>query len=110
MILCSDYFRGRVCEAFRRAAEVRNVTQFVVQISILISRLTGARSGKRVLHLQCDIGRDTLCLVRRGAVATGLDFSGVALDVAHRLSGETGLKADFVQGTVDEARCSTPYC
>jgi len=32
MILCSDYFRGRVCEAFRRAAEVRNVTQFVVQI------------------------------------------------------------------------------
>ncbi len=37
------------------------------------------------------------------AVATGLDFSGVALDVAHRLSSETGLKADFVQGTVDEA-------
>ena len=23
--------------------------------------------GKRVLHLQCHIGRDTLCLVRRGA-------------------------------------------
>src|SRR6201997_3749981 len=55
--------------------------------------------GKRVLHLQCHIGRDTLSLVRRGAVATGLDFSGVALDVARRLSSETGLKADFVQGT-----------
>src|SRR6202035_3202841 len=63
----------------------------------------GDISGKRVLHLQCHIGRDTLCLVRRGAVATGLDFSGVALDVARRLSKETGLKADFVQGTVDEA-------
>jgi hypothetical protein len=63
----------------------------------------GDISGKRVLHLQCHIGRDTLCLVRRGAVATGLDFSGVALDVARRLSSETGLKADFVQGTVDEA-------
>src|SRR6202045_3252391 len=53
----------------------------------------GDISGKRVLHLQCHIGRDTLCLVRRGAEATGLDFSGVALDVAHRLSSETGLKA-----------------
>ena len=64
--------------------------------------------GKRVLHLQCHIGRDTLCLVRRGAVATGLDFSGVALDVARRLSSEPRLKADFVQGTVDEAPHPTP--
>ena len=68
----------------------------------------GDISGKRVLHLQCHIGRDTLCLVRRGAVVTGLDFSGVALDVARRLSRETGLKADFVQGTVDEAPHLTP--
>src|SRR4051812_44463015 len=42
----------------------------------------GDISGKRVLHLQCHIGRDTLCLVRRGATATGLDFSAAALDVA----------------------------
>jgi hypothetical protein len=32
LILTSDYFRGRVCEAFRRAAEARSVTQFLVQI------------------------------------------------------------------------------
>ncbi len=68
----------------------------------------GDVSGKRVLHLQCHIGRDTLCLVRRGAMATGLDFSAAALDVARRLSSETGLKADFVQGTVDEAPHLTP--
>src|SRR5712675_935809 len=68
----------------------------------------GDISGKRVLHLQCHIGRDTLCLVRRGAVATGLDFSGVALDVARRLSEETGLKADFVEGTLDQAPHLTP--
>src|SRR3954454_24613687 len=68
----------------------------------------GDISGKRVLHLQCHIGRDTLCLVRRGAIATGLDFSSAALDVARRLSDETGLKADFVQGTVDQAPDLTP--
>jgi SAM-dependent methyltransferase len=63
----------------------------------------GDISGKRVLHLQCHIGRDTLCLARRGATVTGLDFSGAALDVARHLAGETGLKADFVEGTVDQA-------
>src|SRR6201984_1268359 len=68
----------------------------------------GDISGKRVLHLQCHIGRDTLCLARRGAIATGLDFSKSALDVARRLSEETGLAADFVQGTVDEASHLTP--
>jgi len=68
----------------------------------------GDISGKRVLHLQCHIGRDTLCLVRRGAAATGLDFSGVALDVARRLAFETGLQATFVQGTVDAAPSLTP--
>src|SRR5260370_5165237 len=68
----------------------------------------GDISGKRVLHLQCHIGRDTLCLVRRGAVATGLDFSSAALDVARRLARETGLKADFVQGRGDEAPQLTP--
>ena len=68
----------------------------------------GDISGKRVLHLQCHIGRDTLCLARRGATVTGLDFSSPALDVARRLSEETGLKADFVEGTVDQAPDLTP--
>ncbi len=68
----------------------------------------GDISGKRVLHLQCHMGRDTLCLVRRGAVATGLDFSAVALDVAQHLADETGLEANFVQGTVGEAPSLTP--
>ena len=68
----------------------------------------GDISGKRVLHLQCHIGQDTLCLVRRGATATGLDFSSAALSVARRLSDETGLKADFVEGTVYQAPDLTP--
>jgi SAM-dependent methyltransferase len=62
----------------------------------------GNIAGKRVLHLQCHIGRDTLCLVRRGAIATGVDFSSEALSVARRLAGETGLDATFVECTVDD--------
>jgi SAM-dependent methyltransferase len=63
---------------------------------------------KRVLHLQCHIGTDTLRLVRRGAIATGLDFSAEAIRAATRLADEAGLKADFVQGRVDEAPCLAP--
>jgi hypothetical protein len=32
LILSSDYFRGRVCVAFRRAIEAHSVSQFLVQI------------------------------------------------------------------------------
>jgi 2-polyprenyl-3-methyl-5-hydroxy-6-metoxy-1,4-benzoquinol methylase len=64
--------------------------------------------GKHVLHLQCHIGLDTLRLVRLGAIATGLDFSGEAVTSARRLAEETGLNADFVQGTVDDAPSLTP--
>jgi hypothetical protein len=35
----------------------------------------GDISQKKVLHLQCHIGTDTLRLVRLGAIASGLDFS-----------------------------------
>jgi 2-polyprenyl-3-methyl-5-hydroxy-6-metoxy-1,4-benzoquinol methylase len=57
--------------------------------------------GKRVLHLQCHIGLDTLRLVRLGALATGLDFSEEALNTARDLAKAIGLKADFVQGRVE---------
>jgi SAM-dependent methyltransferase len=62
----------------------------------------GDISGKRVLHLQCHIGRDTLCLARRGAVVTGLDFSPAAIECARRLSMESGQTATFIQGTVQQ--------
>ena len=35
----------------------------------------GPVAGKRVLHLQCHFGSDTLKFAQRGATAVGLDFS-----------------------------------
>jgi SAM-dependent methyltransferase len=63
----------------------------------------GDISQKRVLHLQCHIGTDTLRLVRLGAIVTGLDFAAEPIRAARRLADEAGLKADFVEGRVDEA-------
>jgi len=68
----------------------------------------GDISGKTILHLQCHIGTDTLRLARCGAVVTGLDFSKEAIRAARRLAAETGVKANFVEGRVDDAPRLTP--
>jgi SAM-dependent methyltransferase len=60
-------------------------------------------SGKRVLHLQCHFGQDTLSLARMGAIATGLDFSAAAIEKARSLCAESGLQAEFIQADVYEA-------
>lgn len=68
----------------------------------------GDVAGKRVLHLQCHIGRDTLCLARRGADVTGLDFSAEALKTARQLADDTGLRGTFIEGLVEDAPTVAP--
>jgi 2-polyprenyl-3-methyl-5-hydroxy-6-metoxy-1,4-benzoquinol methylase len=48
--------------------------------------LLGDLRGKRLVHVQCNAGQDTLCLARRGAVATGVDLSDEAIRFARELS------------------------
>lgn len=56
----------------------------------------GDVAGKRLLHLQCHFGLDTLSWARRGAQATGADFSAESITVAKRLAEELRLDAHFV--------------
>ena len=55
----------------------------------------GDVAGKRILHLQCHFGLDSLSLSRRGAIVTGVDFSDTAIQKARELSEVTGLSAEF---------------
>jgi SAM-dependent methyltransferase len=64
----------------------------------------GPVAGKRIAHLQCHFGLDTLILARHGALVTGLDFSPAAVEEARRLAQATGLAADFVCADVYDAR------
>jgi SAM-dependent methyltransferase len=61
-------------------------------------------AGKRLIHLQCHFGLDTLVLARHGAVVTGLDFSPAAIDEARLLTEQTGLHAEFFCANVYDAR------
>jgi SAM-dependent methyltransferase len=51
----------------------------------------GDVSGKSLLHLQCHFGLDTLAWARRGARATGVDFSDESIALARRLADDVGL-------------------
>jgi SAM-dependent methyltransferase len=56
--------------------------------------------GKTLLHLQCNMGADTLSWARLGAIASGVDFSQEAISVARRLADDLGLPARFIAADI----------
>ncbi|NEM98310.1 class I SAM-dependent methyltransferase [Pontibacter burrus] len=58
--------------------------------------LLGSVESKKILHLQCHFGQDTLSLARMGADVTGVDLSDVAIAKAQELAAELDLNARFI--------------
>ncbi len=56
----------------------------------------GNVTGRTMLHLQCQIGTDSIAWARRGAKVTGVDFSPVAVQIARSLAADVGTDAQFV--------------
>jgi len=52
--------------------------------------------GRRLLHLQCHFGLDTLSWARLGANCTRVDLSTVSIEKAQQLNRQAGLNATFV--------------
>jgi SAM-dependent methyltransferase len=61
-------------------------------------------AGKRIIHLMCHLGLDTLSFSRLGAKTTGLDFSGESVAVARDAASKASLDTHFVQSDVYSAR------
>ena len=61
----------------------------------------GDVTGRRLLHLQCHFGLDTLSWARLGAIVTGADFSPAAIRLATELAADLGFAdARFVESNV----------
>jgi len=86
--LASDFYRT---EAFRRGEAV---------IDPVARTGLGEVAGRRLLHLQCHFGLDTLSLARLGAEVAGLDYSPPAIEAARSFSRETGVPGEFVLADV----------
>ena len=62
--------------------------------------LLGDVDGKRLVHLLCNSGQDSLSLVAMGAKVIGVDISDEAIDFARGLSRDSGIEASFVRADV----------
>jgi SAM-dependent methyltransferase len=62
--------------------------------------LLGNLKGRKLVHLQCNAGQDTLSLAKFGAVVTGVDISDTAIDFATQLSRNSGIPATFIRRDV----------
>lgn len=60
----------------------------------------GDVSGKKLLHLQCHFGLDTLSWARLGAEVTGVDISDDSVRTATGLSKELSIPARFIRSNI----------
>lgn len=60
----------------------------------------GSVNGKRLLHLQCHFGMDTLGWARLGALVTGVDISDEAIQLAQSLASQLQLPARFIRANI----------
>lgn len=93
--------QSRDADGSQRVTEFKNGADLLSPIE---ASEIGEVRGKRVLHLQCHLGLETLSLARRGAIVTGIDFSTRALAFARALRDECGLTGTFVTGDVRAVR------
>jgi SAM-dependent methyltransferase len=57
--------------------------------------LLGGVAGRRIAHLQCNAGQDTLSLAALGAEVVGVDIADEAIEFARALSRDSGIAAAF---------------
>ena len=85
--------------AFHTASDFYDMPGFMSGKSTLQDielELLGNVSGKKVLHLQCHFGQDTISLARLGAEVTGIDFSESAIQKGRQIAAELNLPAAFI--------------
>lgn len=58
--------------------------------------LLGDIRNKKILHLQCHFGQDSISLSRMGAKVTGIDLSDKAIETARDLAQKCGVDTEFI--------------
>lgn len=58
--------------------------------------LLGDIKGKKILHLQCHFGQDTISFSRMGAEATGVDLSDKAIEKGQEIAQELNTNTKFI--------------
>lgn len=77
--------------------------EFVGEVVSFDAGKLGNVEGRRLLHLQCHIGTDTIGWARLGAEVTGIDISSKSIEAARSISENTGTRARFIVSELYDA-------
>ena len=94
---------NELTEAHLKGSEVYPIEDFKNGKNILNDieiEEVGNVKNKKLLHLQCHFGMDTLCGARLGAKVTGVDMSDNAILAARKLAKEVNIPATFIRENV----------
>jgi ubiquinone/menaquinone biosynthesis C-methylase UbiE len=98
-----EYWNART--AIHAASQFYDVPGFLSGKSSLPAidqAMAGDVQGKRLLHLQCHFGMDTLSMARAGANVCGIDLSDASIEKARELAKQAGIEAKFIVSDVYE--------
>ena len=74
-------------------------------LNSIIENELGDVCGKKVIHIHCNTGADTISLARKGAIVTGVDLVPENIFYAKKLSAEMGIKnIDFFESDTMELK------
>jgi SAM-dependent methyltransferase len=82
--------------------------EFVGEVVRFDATKLGNVDGRRLLHLQCHIGTDTIGWARLGAEVTGIDMSPRSIEAARSISENTGTLARFIVSELYDAPAALP--
>jgi len=80
--------------------DVKKFKKTLCSLYPLDLKLLGDIKDKKILHLMCHFGMDTISMAYKGADVTGVDFSDDAIKFAKELSTEVGVQAKFICSNV----------
>lgn len=69
-------------------------------INDVITKELGDITGKKLIHLQCNTGADTISLARMGATVTGVDLVPENIHYANKLAADFGIDATFIESDI----------
>jgi SAM-dependent methyltransferase len=71
------------------------------KLNPIVEEELGDVAGKKILHLQCNTGADTILLARKGAIITGVDLVPENIYYARKLAKDFGLNnVEFIESDV----------
>jgi SAM-dependent methyltransferase len=94
--LWAEWTRVNLAEQSDYQELLNQFSQGMTTLPDVVLREVGDVSGKKLLHLMCHFGLDTLSWARQGARVTGVDFSEEAICKARSLADEFSIPANFI--------------